>query len=314
VGHRFLGVLFFDHFLDPQFEYPCRDLFAFFIHHAFAEEAAKLDHTLRCVSILSINHARDGGKMHPDILGDVLEHHRLDVLNSLVQKITLTLDDALDNSIDRLPAVLDVAEQVDRRADLLLDEILRLLRRVRLINELMKCRTDPQPRAAVVCEVDHILAFDLLDINFGSYEDRFFRGIFPAGIRIEYADLVDLFVKLVNIAAGIFGEVLQPVRLKIFKVVADKLRSEAVALSVRFELSQEAFFYIEGSAPHGLERHHDPTRFIKRLVIAAGNSRELFGGRREPAVCIEIADHTDANIEQLLADVLHVQLPFEVLT
>src|SRR5262249_36913289 len=59
VGQRFLRVLILDHLLDLQFEDTRRDLFAFLIHHSFAEEAAKLDDALRGMSIFTIYNTRD---------------------------------------------------------------------------------------------------------------------------------------------------------------------------------------------------------------------------------------------------------------
>ena len=51
--------------------------------------------------------------MHPDVFRDIFEHHWLDVLDAVVEKVTLSLDDRFDNPINRLSPVLDVAEQID---------------------------------------------------------------------------------------------------------------------------------------------------------------------------------------------------------
>ena len=47
----------------------------------------------------------------------------------------LPVDDTFDDAVDRLPAVLDVAKQVDGRADLFLDEILCFFRRLGLVEQ-----------------------------------------------------------------------------------------------------------------------------------------------------------------------------------
>ncbi len=65
------------------------------------------------------------------------------MFDAVVQKLGLSIDDAFDDAIDRLPAMLDVTQEVDRRANFLLDKILCLLRGVGLIDKLMISRTGP---------------------------------------------------------------------------------------------------------------------------------------------------------------------------
>ena len=50
----------------------------------------RIDDALRRVRVFTIHHARDGRKVHADVFGNVFQHHRLDVLHSVVQ----TLSDA----------------------------------------------------------------------------------------------------------------------------------------------------------------------------------------------------------------------------
>src|SRR5687768_3746350 len=97
------------------------------------------------MSIFTVYNARDGRKMHADILGNILEHHRLYPFDAVIEKIALPRDDTLDDAIDRLPAVLDVSQQVDRRADLFLDKIPGFLCRIRLVQHAVIGRTDTKP-------------------------------------------------------------------------------------------------------------------------------------------------------------------------
>src|ERR1044072_152837 len=131
------------------------------------------------------------------------------MLNAVIQKFRLAFDDALDDAIDRLTAMLDVAEKVDGGPDLFLDKVLCLFLRVWLIDKLMISRADPESRAAVVSKVDDVLSLDLLDVHLGCDKDRLFSGVLPTRIRIEYADLVDLFIQLVDVASGVLREMLE---------------------------------------------------------------------------------------------------------
>ena len=75
-------------------------------------------------------------------------------------------------------------------------------------------------------KVDHVFVFELLDVNFRSDKDRFFRRISAARIRIEHADLIDLVIQLVNVATRIFRKMLQTVRLQVFEVISNEIRCQ----------------------------------------------------------------------------------------
>ena len=85
--------------------------------------------------VFTINNARDRGKVHADVFGNILEHHRLDVLDTFVEKIALPRNNTFDNAIDRLPAMFDIAKQVDRRTNLFFYKILGFLGRIALIQQ-----------------------------------------------------------------------------------------------------------------------------------------------------------------------------------
>ena len=69
--------------------------------------------------------------MHTDVFGNVLEHHRFDTVDAVIQKLGLTLYNALDNAIDRLPSMFNITEQIDGGTHLILDKILGFLGRFR---------------------------------------------------------------------------------------------------------------------------------------------------------------------------------------
>jgi hypothetical protein len=52
--------------------------------------------------------------MHADVFGNIFQHHRLNILNSIVQELFLTMDNRLDHLVDGLPAVLNIAQQINR--------------------------------------------------------------------------------------------------------------------------------------------------------------------------------------------------------
>ena len=78
------------------------------------EEIAQLEHAARRVHVLAGGDARDGGLVHVDRFGDVLEDHRPHVLIALLEKGGLALDDRAGDLDQRLVADLEALEQPAR--------------------------------------------------------------------------------------------------------------------------------------------------------------------------------------------------------
>ena len=56
--------------------------------------------------------------MHADVAGDVAQHQRLQVFNAMIQKISLKVDDARRDLVNRLLALLDRLDEPERRSEL----------------------------------------------------------------------------------------------------------------------------------------------------------------------------------------------------
>ena len=91
--------------------------------HGFGEEVAQLEDALRRVRVLAGHRAADGGRMHADLLGHFLDHHGLQLVDAVLQKIHLAPHDGLADFENGLLALLDVLHQLDGRGVALLDVI-----------------------------------------------------------------------------------------------------------------------------------------------------------------------------------------------
>src|SRR5512144_60004 len=94
---------------------------------------------------------------------------------------------------------------------------------------------------------------------------------------------------------------------------AHELSGETVAFAVRFELSKKAFFYIECSASDRLKAHDHTASFLDHLFAAVAHLHQLVDRGRQPPVGIKISDDRDTYIHQPVAELEHVELPFEML-
>ena len=57
------------------------------------EEETHLEQSAMRVHVLVVDHAADRRLVHADVVGDVLEHERAELLDPVVEKAALELDD-----------------------------------------------------------------------------------------------------------------------------------------------------------------------------------------------------------------------------
>ena len=63
------------------------------------------------------------GGMHAHLFRHFLDHHGLEMIRSVLQKLLLALDDRLADAQDGVLALLDALHQLQRRAEALFDVI-----------------------------------------------------------------------------------------------------------------------------------------------------------------------------------------------
>src|SRR5580698_2578934 len=123
VGQRPGGIFFLDELLDPAFEDQQRSAATLRAVHALAEEIAELEDSLRGMGVLIGNRSAHSRRMHANLFGDFLDHHRLQLVYTLVEEIALALQDRIAHAQNRLLALLDVFDELDGRLVALLNVI-----------------------------------------------------------------------------------------------------------------------------------------------------------------------------------------------
>ena len=111
VAERLARVLGLDDLADPLLDRDRRDALAVRAADAAVEEVLHLEHALRRVHVLVGHHAADGRLVHADVVGDVAQHERPQVLDAVVEEVPLEIDDARGDLVDRLLALLDRLDQ-----------------------------------------------------------------------------------------------------------------------------------------------------------------------------------------------------------
>src|SRR5262245_32634372 len=291
VGQRIASVFGLDHLLDPQFDDPGRNLLPLVVDHALGEEAAEFDHSLRGVRVLAVDHARNCRKMHADVFGDVFEHHRLQLLDALVEKVALALDYPFADLVYRLFAVLDVLEQIYGRTEAILDVIARLFRCLFVLHHLTVLLVNAQLRQPVVVKTYDVFLVDLFDVDLWFDVLRLARGELAARVRLELAaDQLQLLRHLLDAHAERLGQVGQLMLLQLAEMFADHLHGQPVAVAQVVELKQQALLQIARGDARRVELLHDLQRLLGGLHRPWAERRYLFERAIEVAVVIEIAD------------------------
>src|SRR5688572_25418090 len=231
--------------------------------------------------IFAIDDARYGRQMHADVFGDVLQHHRLNVLDALIEELALPVHDRFHDAIYRLPAVLDVSQQIDRRAHLLFYEITRLLGRLTLRKHLLITGTDAQARTAVIGKVDDVITvlIQLLDVDLWRNQDRFFGRIATTRIRIERANELELGDEYFHVKTKLFGQVWQLVLLQSFKVIANQPVRQPFGLAAHLQLREQTLAHIARATTDRIHPHHELTRTLNYLFRPTALRRDFFVAR-----------------------------------
>src|SRR5262245_16336513 len=85
------------------------------------EEVFHREEAARRVDVFVGTDARDRGLVHPDVVGDVAQHERPEVLDTLVEELPLVAHDRVGDLVDRPLALVEALDEPDRRAHLVLE-------------------------------------------------------------------------------------------------------------------------------------------------------------------------------------------------
>jgi len=78
------------------------------------KKVPQLKHALGCVHVLARDRPADRRWVNANLFGDFLDHHGLELVDPLVQKVTLPADDSVTDLQNRLTPLLDVLDQLHR--------------------------------------------------------------------------------------------------------------------------------------------------------------------------------------------------------
>src|SRR5579884_3661705 len=120
IRQRISGVFHFDEFLDFAFDDQKRSSITHRTVHRFREEKSQFKYALRSMGKLVCNGTADGRRVDADFFRNVLDHHRLEIVDSLIEEIALPANDSLANLDDDVLPLLDILQKLNRRFEAIL--------------------------------------------------------------------------------------------------------------------------------------------------------------------------------------------------
>ena len=185
------GIFFLDEFFDAAFQDQQRRSAAFRSLHALAEEISQLEYALWCVGILIGHCPAYRGRMHADLFGHLLDHHRFQLIDTSFEKILLARHDRVANLGDRLLPLLDILDELNGALVALFDVIARVFIVGSVArNQLFVCGIEPKLGQVFVIHDDQPLVAVLDEGNVGLDQACLNFVVTQAGTGIESADVL----------------------------------------------------------------------------------------------------------------------------
>src|SRR5919106_1668891 len=153
---------------DLLFDAFAGDIFSVAAFKTALKKEFELEQALRRMDILIGGSAADRGFVHMNVFGYVAQDHRLKLAYAMFEEVLLKLENTLGNAAQGLLALLAALNQPRGRAHLFLQVLSCLLFcRALLAGHAPIERTYPQPRHAIVVQVNQVFITDLFDKNVG---------------------------------------------------------------------------------------------------------------------------------------------------
>src|SRR5437868_2292781 len=309
IGERVLWIFFLDELLQLRLDPTRRDVLPIRSREAGGEEELQRENAPRCLDELLVGDAAHRRFVHVDDFGDFAKRQRLEVLDSLLEEIALTLDDVVHDLEHRLPALLDRLNHPVGGIELVGDELLVLSIEFLLVaGDLLISAAQFQPWQVRIVQEDVVTVVNLLDDQIRDDVVVVSRAVLQSRLGIELGDFVGCFLDVGGADTEPLRDLAPAVVYQLLEAVADEPVRYRLLEAGFLELEKEAFAEVAGTNTRGIEtldsRQHLLSFFhrVERdiLDVAAGifgrlghhlveSAYDIFNPAREIAVVVNVA-------------------------
>ncbi len=252
--------------------------------------------------------------MHADVIGDIAQHQRTQVLDALVEKLALERDDAGRDLHDRALPLVDTLQQPQRRSELVFDVGLGLVRCVAgLVEQAPIHRADAQLRQAVFVERGLVTLVGFDDVDVGDDVLRVGRRIARARFRVEVPDDLEVLLHFLGLEAGQFREFRNAMVLQQAHVIAHEHFRRRARQPEVLQLEEQTLLQV----PRANADRIKPLNMRKGALdvghLPGPKGRDFFERRDQDAVFVDVADDRFADFAQQVVGGLQAELPLQVI-
>src|SRR4051812_25571244 len=130
--------------------------------------------------------------MYADFLGNILDHHWLQFVDTAFEELELTADDGLTNFQDGLLTLLNIFHQLQRGSVFFLDVVPDFLAGLLIaVEHPAILGIHPQLREVIVVELDNVAVRILCDVDVWFDGTSALSGVADSWSRVQMTDHVD---------------------------------------------------------------------------------------------------------------------------
>ena len=218
------------------------------------EEVLHLEHPLRGVHVLVVDHAADRRFVHPDVCRHISEHQRAKIFDASLKEFGLERDDASGHFVDGLLPLIDRLDEPERRPKLFFHIRPRLVVALfLLVQETTIDGTDAQLRHAVFVQGRDIPLFGLDDVHIRDHVMGRGGVETTARLRIEMANDFNVMFQLVDRDVELARQLVSLVVLQEFQMFADDRFGRGTVQSQALDLQEETLLEVASCDADGVE-------------------------------------------------------------
>src|SRR5215472_7994329 len=251
--------------------------------------------------------------MHADFFRDLFDHHRLQLVGTVIEKVLLAAQNRLADAQNRVLALLDVLHQLNGSGKALFDVVSDVAIGGIAGEQAPISGTEAQLRDIVIVHEDLPLAVLFAELDVRLHKSRLSFVVAQAGLWIEALNHVNGALDQLHRAVERARNLLQLIVLQELEMIGDDLPRESVLRVQKFDLHEKAFWQITRADSRRVKFLHQRESLFNVVYRIISGLPDLLKSRREVPVFIKVADDRFSDLPHRLRADTYAQLPIEVI-
>src|SRR5712672_1536294 len=259
--------------------------------------------------VLAGHGAADRGRMHADFFGDLLDHHGLQRVGTVVEKFTLARDDGLADTQDSVFALLDVFHQLNGGGESFLHVIAHIAVGSVAHQQAAIRGAETELRDIVLVQERLPLIVDLAEIDVRLDQSGLRLVVAKSRTGIEFFYYIESALYDLQRSVQSAGDFFQLVGLDLLEMLRNDLLRQSILRIECFQLPKQALAQILRSDADRIKVLYNGQRIVQIILRILATLHQLFDRSREITVFVEIADDAFGQFAHGVGANRYAQLP-----